>query len=266
MRVYISCDIEGVAGIAHWDEARKSHQDYAEFRRQMTSEAKAACEGALAAGASAITVRDAHGTGRNIIGRELPPPAHLIRGWSGHPYLMIQEIDQSYDAAAFIGFHSSAGAGGNPLSHTISSRMLHAIHLNGEPCSEYRIHAYAAGLVGVPVVFVSGDQTLCAEVSALQANTRTYSTKRGEGASQTSVHPDEAISGIRDGMRMALSGDLSRARLQLPDSFSLELTYKEHTDAYARSFYPGAELLAPHTVRFKSGEYFEVLRALQFLI
>lgn len=266
MRIYVSCDIEGVAGIAHWDEARKNHADYDEYRRQMTNEAKAACEGALAAGATAITVKDAHGSGRNIVGRELPPPTQLIRGWSGHPNLMVQEIDGSYDAAAFIGYHGSAGAGGNPLSHTISSCLLHAIHLNDEPCSEYRIHAYAAALVGVPVVFVSGDQTLCDEVRTWQANTHTFATKRGEGASQMSVHPDDAVTGIRDGIRLALSGDLSGALVELPNSFTLELTYKEHTDAYGRSFYPGAELIAPHKVRFANEEYFEILRALLFLI
>ena len=45
MKVYISVDIEGAAGITHWDEARKSHADYPEFREEMTREAVAACEG-----------------------------------------------------------------------------------------------------------------------------------------------------------------------------------------------------------------------------
>ena len=266
MRVYISCGIEGVAGITHWDEARKNHQDYHEFRQQMTDEARAACEGALAAGATEISVKDAHGSGRNIKGGELPPPARLIRGWSGHPYLMIQEIDSSYDAAAFVGYHGSAGAGGNPLSHTISSRLLHGIELNGTPCSEYRLHAYTAAMVGVPVVFVCGDQRLCNEVAALQPNTRTFATKQGEGASQFSLHPQDAVNGIRTGIQSALSSDLSSALLTLPASFTLEITYKEHTDAYAKSFYPGTELAAPHTVCFKSDDYFEVLRALLFLV
>lgn len=62
MKVYISVDIEGVEGIAHWDEAAKLHSDYPQFAQRMTSEAVAACEGALAAGATEIVVRDAHGT------------------------------------------------------------------------------------------------------------------------------------------------------------------------------------------------------------
>lgn len=266
VRVYISCDIEGVAGITNWDEARKTHADYEEFRRQMTAEARAACEGALAAGASSITVKDAHASARNLLASELPPPTQLIRGWSGHPYLMVQGIDDSYDAAAFIGYHARAGAGGNPLAHTISGSAVHEIRINGEPCSEYRIHALAAALVGVPVVFVAGDQTLCEEVAEVQPHTRTFATKWGEGRSQTSVHPEHAIAGIRGGMQTALRGELRKALLELPPHFSVELTYKEHAQAHAKSFYPGAERVSPHVVRYEADDYFEVLRAVSFLI
>ena len=72
MRVFLSVDIEGVAGISHWDEATKSHADYGRFQDRMMAEAIAACEGALAAGATSITVKDAHGTGRNLRADGLP--------------------------------------------------------------------------------------------------------------------------------------------------------------------------------------------------
>ena len=45
LKVYISVDIEGVAGAAHWDEAAKAHSDYGQFAERMTAEAVAACEG-----------------------------------------------------------------------------------------------------------------------------------------------------------------------------------------------------------------------------
>ena len=59
MKVYISADIEGVTGAAHWDETNKTHADCGEFREQMTAEVAAACEGALAAGADEVWVKDA---------------------------------------------------------------------------------------------------------------------------------------------------------------------------------------------------------------
>ena len=67
---------------------------------------------------SYILVRDAHDTGTNLDARALPACAELIRGWSGHPYCMVEGIDSSFDAALFIGYHSAAGRDGNPLSHT----------------------------------------------------------------------------------------------------------------------------------------------------
>lgn len=266
MRVYLSADIEGVAGIAAWEEARKSNAEYGEFRRQMTAEVRAACEGALAAGARAITVKDAHGTARNLVASELPAPAQLIRGWSGHPFGMVQELDRSYDAVLFVGYHARAGAGGNPLAHTMSSLRVHEMRLNGEPLSEYRIHAWAAALVDVPVVFVSGDRTLCEEVAAFQPATRTVATKWGEGASQHSLHPSEAVESIRDGVREALSGDPAAARLALPGHFELEVVYRDHALAYHKSHYPGASPAGPQAVRFSADDYFEILRALLFLV
>lgn len=265
MKVFISADIEGVAGATAREETRKDHADYAEFQRQMTAETAAACEGALAAGAEAVSVKDAHASGRNLLASELPAPTRLIRGWSGHPFLMVQELDASYHAAAFIGFHSRAGAGGNPLAHTITGQAWE-IRLNGTPASEYRIHAWAAALVGVPVVFVSGDRTLCQEVAALQPATRTFATKRGEGGSQQSVHPAEAVAGIRDGMRAALEGDPSRARLELPSRFELEIDYASQARAYEKAFYPGAAQTGPRTLRLETSDYFEVLRGLAFLL
>jgi len=32
MKLYISADIEGIAGISHWDEASKNKPEYHEFR------------------------------------------------------------------------------------------------------------------------------------------------------------------------------------------------------------------------------------------
>ena len=167
MNVFVSADIEGVCGITAWEEARKDHPSYGPFRRQMQAEVAAACEGALAAGATALTVKDAHGSARNLVASELPTPTQLIRGWSGHPYGMVQGLEDSHRAALFIGYHGRAGGGGNPLAHTMSSQRLAEVRINGEPASEYRIHAWACALEGVPVAFVSGDQALCEEVAMI---------------------------------------------------------------------------------------------------
>ena len=103
MKVFISADIEGVAGITSWDETNKNHSDYEYFKIQMSKEVAAACEGANECGAKEIYIKDAHASGRNIIPDYLPENAYLIRGWSGDPLSMVQGIDDSFDALIFIG-------------------------------------------------------------------------------------------------------------------------------------------------------------------
>ena len=74
MKVYLSVDIEGVAGITAWEEARKEHADYPPHRDRMAREAAVACETALVAGATSLLVKDAHGSGRNLRADDLPAP------------------------------------------------------------------------------------------------------------------------------------------------------------------------------------------------
>ncbi len=266
MKIYISADIEGVCGVTNWSEADEAHADYAPFQKQMTAEVAAACEGAIAAGAEEILVRDAHGPGRNVIGEELPPQASLVRAWSGHPFSMVQELDTSFDAAMFIGYHARIGAGGNPLAHTLSSSRIAGMWINDIPTSEYLIHAWAAESVGVPVVFVSGDESLCQEIAAFHPPVRTFAVKGGHGASTLSLHPERAVHGIREGSEAALRSDRSAARLELPERFELRIEYKQQEIAYRRSFYPGARQLTPLSIGLETEDYFEVLRALQFVL
>ena len=117
MKVYISADIEGITGTTHWDETDKAKADYTEFRQQMTAEVAAACEGALKAGVNEIWVKDAHDSARNIIAAQLPPETRLNRGWSGHPYFMMDRLDSTFQAVVMIGYHSRAGSGASPLAH-----------------------------------------------------------------------------------------------------------------------------------------------------
>ena len=116
MTVVISVDIEGTAGIASWEESLKVGPDHAVHRAIVTAEAVAGCEGAAEGGASEIWVRDAHESGRNTDPEAPPSGVRLVRGWSGHPLMMLQELDASVDAVGTVGWHGPAGAGGHPLS------------------------------------------------------------------------------------------------------------------------------------------------------
>lgn len=266
MKVFITADIEGVTGATHGEETdKKKTVVYKEFREQMTAEVAAACEGALEAGASEVWVKDAHWTARNIIPSKLPEQVRLVRGWSGHPFSMVQELDETFHAVVMIGYHSRGGSDASPLAHTMSGRLAH-IKINDRFASEFLLHAYAAATVGVPVVFVSGDEGLCREVPALNPNIATNAVMRGVGNSTVSIHPDRAVKQIREGVEQALKGDVARCRLGLPDHFAVEIRYKRHTEAYRASFFPGAQLSEPHAIRYETDDYLNVLRLLLFTV
>lgn len=265
MKVYISADIEGVAGITNWDEAEKNHPDYPEFRERMTGEVVAACEGAIAAGASEILVKDAHDSGRNILAERLPDCARLVRGWSGHPLAMVQELDSSFDAVLLVGYHAKAGTEANPLAHTLTLRVAR-LTINGTLASEALIHSWAAALHRVPVVFLSGDRGICEDARTFNPGLTTVAVSEGIGPSTVSLAPVRARRLIRDGVTAALAGDRDACRIELPGQFVLEITYSNPVQAYKSSWYPGARHLGGQTVRLESDSYFEVLRALRFMV
>ena len=265
MKVFISADIEGTAGITNWEEADKTHPTYQEFRERMTEEVVAACEGAIEAGAKDILIKDAHGSGRNIIAARLPDCARLIRGWSGHPFCMVQELDESFDALMFVGYHAKAASDDNPLAHTLRLHVMHLM-INGVMASEFHMHAFAGALVGVPSVFLSGDEGICADAPSISPGIVTVPVSRGIGPSTLSIAPNLAKQRIREGVARALKGDLRAApRIALPKHFTLEIKYTAPVQAYRASWYPGAKLAAPRTVQFESDSYFEILRAINFM-
>jgi len=265
MKVYISADIEGVTGVTHWDEADRLNSDYSEFREQMTAEVSAACEGALLAGATDIWVKDAHASARNLIAARLPKQTHLIRGWSGHPFSMAQELDESFHAMLMVGYHSRAGSGANPLAHTISGNIAR-LTINGSYASELLIHAYTAAYVKVPLVFLSGDHGICEDAAALVPSIATVAVKRGVGDASINIHPQRAVEQIMAQVQSALQEDVSSCRLPLPEQFAVQITYREHAMAHKASFFPGAVLEQAHTIGFESDDYFEVLRLFAFVL
>ena len=265
MKIYISADIEGVTGVTHWDEGELNHPDFRAAREQMTAEVTAACEGAILAGATEIWVKDAHDTARNLIPDRLPQEARLIRGWSGHPFLTLQELDKTFNAVALIGYHSRVGSGTSPLAHSFTGKIT-LIRLNDQDVSEFLMDAYTAAYVGVPLIFISGDQGICDEAQAFNSQITTVAVKQGVGNSTINIHPELAVASIREGISQALKGDTSQHPVILPEHFSIEVRYRHAYNAYRNGFYPGAQQINDTTVRFEADDYFEVLRFMAFTV
>lgn len=264
VKLFISADIEGVAGIAHWDEATKGHGAYGEFREAMTLDVAAACEAAFEAGAKEILVKDAHGSGRNLIPARLPRGVRVIRGWSGHPYCMLQELDKSFDAVAMLGYHAAASGPSNPLSHTLTGRFA-KILLNGALASEFHLHSLIAATLGVPVVALSGDRGICAVAKAFNPAITAIETGVGVGSSAIGLHPLDARTAIAEGIKAALAGDPAACAISLPEKFEIEIQFTNHALAYQASFYPGARSIDSETIAFATDDFYEIARMLRFM-
>jgi len=265
VKVFISADIEGITTTNRWEEVNPSHSAYPPHAKQMTDEVLACIEGAKKAGATEFVIKDAHtSTATNIDPLRMPSGATLLRGWTGHPYLMVEGIDKTFDAAMFIGYHSSAGKTGNPMSHTVA--RCNYVKLNGVIASEFLLYSYACALEGVPTVFLSGDKMLCNDSKALHPNLITCTVKDGIGGMTMNYSPEDTMRNIRTLSEKALTQNLKDALVKLPKYFNAEICYKEHATAEIASWFPGVTKTSENTITFQSSNYFDILQTLKWLL
>ena len=162
-----------------------------------------------------ILVKDAHDSGRNIDPEELPDCVRIFRGWGSDPYCMMSGLDESFDGVLFTGYHSAAGAGDNPLSHTMDTGVL-ALTINDELASELMINSLTAAMLGVPVLFVSGDEGLCHWMDRRCPGVVTVPVSRGVGPGSISLPPRLACRRIREGVQKPWSGIRRAASSRCP--------------------------------------------------
>lgn len=267
MRVYLSVDMEGIAGVVHEDQTNpvdpRCAVEYGRFRRLMTAEANAAIEGALSAGATRVVVNDSHWEMRNLLAEELHPKAELVSGAS-KPRSMLEGVDEGFDAACFIGYHAQAGTANAILDHTYTDRIYH-VRLNGAPVGELGINAALAGRFGVPVALVSGDQALAAECADLLGpGTRAVVVKHAVARhAARSLAPSEACRLIREGVAAAVRTPPKPWAVASPATIEVDFCSSHHADM--ASLVPGSIRTGGRTVRVTHADYAEAYRAFRAL-
>ncbi|MFQ5886494.1 MAG: M55 family metallopeptidase [Anaerolineae bacterium] len=267
MKVYISCDMEGISGVVSSEQTHSGDKEYERARKLMTEEANAAIEGALVGGASEIVVNDAHGEGRNILIEGLNPQAQLISGWP-RPWGMMQGIDGTFDAAFFIGYHAQAGTKDGIIAHTISGR-IYQVKLNEEPIGETGLNAALAGHFGVPVVLVTGDRLLAEEARAfLGASLETVIVKEGYGTRAAKcLPPQRAQQLIREAAERALKEDGEPFRVSPP--LTLTVDFARGVQSEMAELIPGVVRLEGRRVEYTHDDYltvYKVFRAMNSLV
>jgi D-amino peptidase len=264
LKVYISADMEGVVGVVTGDQLGPSGFEYGRFREIMTNEVVAAIEAAREAGATEIVVSDSHGNGENLLIERLPADIELVRAWP-RPLMMMEGIDQTFDAAIFIGYHSSTTNTAGVRAHTISSANLTAVRLNGVEMLEASINAAIAGDFGVPVVMISGDDAVVDEARSVIGDMEGAVVKWSLGFhSARTMMPEPAYALIRERVRAAL-GRLDDFRpYTLEGPLELEISFKNYMPAELMAYLPNVERVDAHTIRFVGRDMTEISKFIEF--
>jgi D-amino peptidase len=255
MRVYISVDMEGIAGVSHHKPTGRGDSEYPAAVELMVGEANAAIGGAFDGGATDVLVNDSHGGMYNLRPADIDSRARLLQGqkaWS-----MVagaapgDDGSPSFDVALFVGYHARAGHPTGTIAHTYTGAPTQT-RLNGRPTGEYGFNALVLGAWGIPVGLVAGDDALAVEVAEWLPWAERVVVKDGFGTSAAaSLHPERARelvgAGARRAVERAAAGELRRLEPEPP--VTIEVDYHRPIHADFAALVPNAERVGDRTVR-----------------
>jgi D-amino peptidase len=257
LKVFISVDMEGLAGVVAGADVSPTGRDYAHFRAIMAAETNAAIDGAFAAGAREFVVRDSHGDKTNLLPGDLNRTGIvLIRGASSGPKNMMEGVDASFGAAIFIGYHAKAGTPNAILEHTSNGNVID-VSINGVSLPEGGYNALVAGLYKVPVVFAAGDRALTEQLKGLLGPIDTVAVKEEIGGDASrGLAPKDAQDQIRAGVERAVRRRAELKPFTLAAPYTMALKVRQE-----KPLYKGAERSGPGEFKFTSPDLLEVLTA-----
>lgn len=253
MKVFLSCDLEGTAGIVDWSQCRPPGIPYEVGRRLLLDEVNAALAGAVEAGASELVVNDSHGSMANLDPGAIGQSASYLSGRNKACYMM-EGLDESFGAILFISYHGSMGSAG-VLSHTYNPRAIAAVRLNGTTVGESGLNALVALHYRVPVVAITGDQVTIAEAEPVLPGIEGVIVKQARGRFVAeSLHPDRACAAIRAGTARAIgrarAGQAPLPAIALPAT--LEVDFLTADQAEMATWIAGVRRVSEATVAFSS--------------
>lgn len=260
MKVYISVDMEGGAGIA--GASHMTDGGYNRMVKLLTQEVNAAIEGAFEAGATEVLVNDAHGNMANILIEDLDERAELISGNNKH-LLQMEGLDDSFQAVFFLGYHAHEGNADAVMNHTIMGTVVTEIRRNGVVVGETAINAGIAGAYGVPVALVAGDHILCEEARRFLGDVETIEVKRAiDRYAARLLSPKRVRKLIKEAAIRALNrlSDFKPHEVETPVEF--EITTKLTSMAHMCCLFPSVERRGPKVIAVKGDNYIDAYKQL----
>jgi D-amino peptidase len=261
MKVFISFDMEGVAGIVDWSQCRGPGPAYEEGRRLLLGEVNAAIDGAIAAGATEIVCNDSHGTMNNLDPAALGGQASYVSG-RHKPLYMMQGLDASADVVFMVGYHGSISGESSVLSHTYNPSVISHVELNGVRVGESGINALAALGGQVPVGLITGDQHTAAEVDPFLPDAERVVVKESlTRFGAVNLHPEVARTMIADGARRAVerAGVLRPPAIAVPATLEVQLQTADMAEV--ASWVRGAERTGLRAVSIRGDDPLAMFRS-----
>ncbi len=255
VKVFISVDMEGLAGVVTGADVSATGPDYPHFRAIMAAETNAAIEGAFRAGATDVLVRDSHGSKENLLPGDVDPRARLLRGLSTGPKNMMEGIDSTFDAVVFVGYHAKAGTPNAILEHTSTGNVVD-FSINGVSLPEGGYNALVAGLYGVPVVFVAGDRAVVEQIRGLVGPIDGVAVKEEIGDASLGLSPKRAQDEIRRVVEQAVRNRTRAKPYRMMGPYTMVLKVKQE-----RPLYKGAQRTGTGEFTFSSPDLLEILSA-----
>lgn len=258
LKIYISVDMEGVAGVVTADQLGPAGFEYERFRHFMTNETLAAIRAAKESGATEVVVSDSHGNGESLLIDEFPKDVRIVRSWPRHGGMMAG-VDSSFDAALFIGYHASTTNVRGVRAHTFSSAHLTRVTLNGNAVTEGEFNASFAGALGVPVIFASGDDAALEELKSRLGKIETAETKKSLSFhSAETITPEASCEKIAAGVKAALKRLAEFKPYVVRTPVTLEISFKNYTPPEMLSYLRSVQRVDSHTIRFVGKDMAEV--------
>jgi D-amino peptidase len=268
MRIYVSADMEGIAGVT----SRELHlvpegSQFQQARVLMTEEVNAAVGAAFAAGATYVMVNDSHGHMNNLIPDLLDPRAELAQGHP-KPLYMMEGINEEYDGVFFVGYHAAIGTADGLLNHSYNSRGIYNVRVNGKLMSESMLNGRVAGHYGVPVAFIAGDAATIrqtqADVPGVRGAVVKWSFTRGAARSLSPERARQVIATAATEAVKALAAGKVKDMLMIetaPVVWEIDWVYTVMADLAC--LVPGVQRTGDRSIRFESPDYLSGFRAFQ---
>lgn len=258
LKVLISVDMEGIAGVVTGDQLSPEGFEYQRFRDFMTKEAVAAVGAAKEAGATEILVVDAHGNGQNLLIEQFPKDVRIIRSWPRR-FSMVAGIDRTFDAVIYIGYHSSTNNTKGVRAHTFSSARLTRVALNGKEMSEGSWNASIAGHFGVPVIMISGDDAAVQEVRSIVGPLEAAEVKQSLGFhSANTLTPEASRELIGQKVASALKRLKDFKPFTVSNPVTLDVSFKHYMVSEVLAYLKGVVRTDSHSIRYVGKDMTEI--------